>query len=273
MATVRYTTVNGEVIAEKRAGVRRFYVPDPLGSTRALLDSSQTQTDTFGYWPYGESQQRTGSTPTPLRFGGAGGAYQDSHQHCHVRGRELDLGRARWVTPQPSGSIGSATSDYIYAWDAPTNAHQFALAQAVAPPPLRTPPYTPTPVSPGRGAPSRIRPKPKPKPSPVGTIIGRLLGCLGLFILSESPAGEEVEREVCEEMERRGFRYGSRGEAMRRHFPRGTKVKTEKEADADSCIGGGGKHYRVRADGRVHTILCCPCIEGDGSVGERCRVS
>ena len=40
---VRYTVVNGEVIAEKRSGVRRLYVPDLLGSTVALLDSTQTQ--------------------------------------------------------------------------------------------------------------------------------------------------------------------------------------------------------------------------------------
>ena len=31
MTTVRYTVVNGEVIAEKRGGVRKPYVPGPLG--------------------------------------------------------------------------------------------------------------------------------------------------------------------------------------------------------------------------------------------------
>lgn len=54
MPTVRYTTINGEVIAEKRNGARRLYVPDPLGSTVALLDNTQTQVDTATYWPYGE---------------------------------------------------------------------------------------------------------------------------------------------------------------------------------------------------------------------------
>ena len=52
MPTVRYTTVNGEIIAEKRDGVRKLYMPDPLGSTAALLNSSQARTDTFSYWPY-----------------------------------------------------------------------------------------------------------------------------------------------------------------------------------------------------------------------------
>jgi hypothetical protein len=70
MATVRYTVVDGEVIAEKRGGARRTYVPDPLGSTVALLDNTQAKTDTFSYWPYGEGSSRTGTTATPFKFGG-----------------------------------------------------------------------------------------------------------------------------------------------------------------------------------------------------------
>jgi hypothetical protein len=68
MTTVRYTTINGEVIAEKRNGARRLYVPDPLGSTVALLDNTQTQTDTFTYWPYGAVRTRTGTTATPFQY-------------------------------------------------------------------------------------------------------------------------------------------------------------------------------------------------------------
>src|SRR5881394_3831273 len=97
----RYTVVNGEVIAEKRAGVRRLLVPDPLGSTVALLDSSQTQTDTFSYWPYGEERTRTGTTPTPFRFVGAEGYYRDSAKEAHVRARRLDKARGRWSTIDP----------------------------------------------------------------------------------------------------------------------------------------------------------------------------
>jgi hypothetical protein len=33
MATVRYTNIEGRVVAEKRLGLRRSYVPDMLGST------------------------------------------------------------------------------------------------------------------------------------------------------------------------------------------------------------------------------------------------
>src|SRR4051794_6446424 len=99
----RYTTINGEVIAEKRAGVRRLYVPDPLGSTVALLDSSQAKSDTFEYWPYGEERVRTGTTPTPFRFVGTAGYYQDSSGRCYVRARNLAAGRGRWLTVDPAG--------------------------------------------------------------------------------------------------------------------------------------------------------------------------
>jgi len=36
----RYTAVGGEVVSEVRDGIRRDYVPDPLGSTVALLDDT-----------------------------------------------------------------------------------------------------------------------------------------------------------------------------------------------------------------------------------------
>src|SRR6476660_2701900 len=101
MPTVRYTTVNGEVIAEKRSGARRLYVPDPLGSTVALLDNTQTQTDTFSYWPYGEERPRTGTTPTPFRFVGTAGYYRDSATKTYVRARHFDARLGTWLTPDP----------------------------------------------------------------------------------------------------------------------------------------------------------------------------
>ena len=45
----RYTVINGEVIAQKRSGARNPYVPDLLGSTIALILSSQSVTDTWVY--------------------------------------------------------------------------------------------------------------------------------------------------------------------------------------------------------------------------------
>jgi RHS repeat-associated protein len=101
MATVRYTTLDGEIIAEKRSGVRRLYQPDPLGSTVGLVDGTQTQTDTFSYWPYGEERVRTGSTPAPFRSVGTAGYYLDSGSRSYVRARHLDRRVGRWITRDP----------------------------------------------------------------------------------------------------------------------------------------------------------------------------
>src|SRR5215470_4156698 len=98
MGTVRYTTVNGEVIAEKRNGVRSLYVPDPLGSTVALLDNTQTKSDTFSYWPYGENDGRTGTTPTPFQFVGTAGYYRDSGSREYVRARTLGTQVGRFIS-------------------------------------------------------------------------------------------------------------------------------------------------------------------------------
>jgi RHS repeat-associated protein len=119
MGTVRYTTVNGEVIAEKRGGVRRQYVPDPLGSTVALLDNAQAKTDTFQYWPYGEEAVRTGTTDTPLRFVGTLGYYRDSTTRSYVRARHLDNRAGRWTTEDPIGFMGRDANLLRYARSRP----------------------------------------------------------------------------------------------------------------------------------------------------------
>lgn len=118
--TVRYTVLDGEVIAEKRAGSRKQYVPDPLGSTVALLDSTQVQTDTFTYWPYGEEVSRTGTTPTPFRFVGTAGYYRDSANKTYVRARYLDMAKGRWLTEDPIEYTGGDWNLYRYVANRPT---------------------------------------------------------------------------------------------------------------------------------------------------------
>jgi RHS repeat-associated protein len=122
MATVRYTTLNGEVVAEKRGGARRLYQPDPLGSTVGLVDNTQTQTDTFSYWPYGEERVRTGSTQTPFRYVGVAGYYRDNSGRVYVRHRELSLTVGRWVSRDPARLLALATNLYRYALGNPVGA-------------------------------------------------------------------------------------------------------------------------------------------------------
>src|SRR5579872_6038788 len=98
MPTVRYTVMDGQIIAEKRNGVRKEYVPDAIGSTVALLDKTQTKTDTFSYWPYGEVASRGGSTPTPFQFIGGRGVFGDGLGRNYARARLLMSTIARWLT-------------------------------------------------------------------------------------------------------------------------------------------------------------------------------
>jgi len=84
MPAVRYTTIIGEVIAEKRIGLRRLYVPNPLGSSVALLDDTQPQAQTATYWICGEVQTFTGTTPLPFQIVGTKGNHADGYVSEYV---------------------------------------------------------------------------------------------------------------------------------------------------------------------------------------------
>lgn len=118
MGVANYTVIDGELVSENRDGVEHDYVPDPLGSTVALLDNTQAQTDTFTYWPYGEERTRTGTTATPFRYVGAWGAYRDSATLCHIRGRELSVNLGRWKTID---WLEQGVLQYVYALDSPVS--------------------------------------------------------------------------------------------------------------------------------------------------------
>jgi RHS repeat-associated protein len=71
------------------------YVSDHQSTTRALVDATGSITDTFGYLPYGEVNQRTGNTQTAFQYTGeplaAGG---------------LTYLRARFVDPRQGRFLG-----------------------------------------------------------------------------------------------------------------------------------------------------------------------
>ncbi len=120
MGTVCYTVIDGEILSENRNGVIRDHVPDSLGSTIALLDNTQTITDTFEYWPYGEVRSRTGTTATPFQFVGTLGYYTDANGRAYVRARYLCMDTTRWLTENPIGFKGGDWNIYRYVGSAPT---------------------------------------------------------------------------------------------------------------------------------------------------------
>jgi RHS repeat-associated protein len=119
MATTRYTVFDGEIVSENRAGVLHDYVPDALGSTVALLDNTQTQTDQWTYWPYGESVRIKGSTQTPMLFVGTASCRQDNASNTNMHRRILSTPKGRWMTEDPIGLRGGDLNLYRYVSNRP----------------------------------------------------------------------------------------------------------------------------------------------------------
>ena len=117
---VRYTVARGEVISELRNGVRKDYIPDPLGSTVALLDNTLTVTDSWEYWPYGET--RSGSSATPFAFVGTFGYYKDTSSRTYTRTRHFRQNIGRWQTVDP---IWPSKASYQYVGSRPNSVKDY----------------------------------------------------------------------------------------------------------------------------------------------------
>ena len=59
----------GKLISEERSGTTYTHHVDGLGNTQFLTDDSGNVTDTFTYDAWGNEVARTGTTPTPYRWG------------------------------------------------------------------------------------------------------------------------------------------------------------------------------------------------------------
>jgi RHS repeat-associated protein len=112
-----YLTVDGEILAESAGGVSRDYVSDPLGSVVALLDSTQSETDTVSYWPYGEELSSSGTSQSPFRYVGSLGYHSDLRsRRTYVRARSYAPPTGRWLSRDPLWPDESA---YAYVADSP----------------------------------------------------------------------------------------------------------------------------------------------------------
>ena len=114
MGTVRYNVINGQVLSETRSGVKRDYLTDGLGNTLALLDNTQTKTDTFDYFPSGTVAARTGTNPTPFQWNGGSGYFTDSSTRKYVRARNYFNSTGRWGSQDPTGFKAGDFNLYRY---------------------------------------------------------------------------------------------------------------------------------------------------------------
>jgi RHS repeat-associated protein len=110
----RYAVLDGEVLSEKRGASRYRFVPDPLGSVRAVLDTSGSIVATRDYWPYGEVAAQSGSM-TAIQFVGALGYFTDTTNRVYIRARHYRPDLGRWVTRDPIGFAGGDWDPCSYA--------------------------------------------------------------------------------------------------------------------------------------------------------------
>ena len=100
MPVTNYTAINGVIVHEDRGGVGKNYIPDTLGSTAKLADTSVT--DTYEYWSYGELKSHTGSSTTKFTYVGTlGYCGVTGSQMTYVRARMYMASRGRWATVDP----------------------------------------------------------------------------------------------------------------------------------------------------------------------------
>ncbi len=96
--------------AAPRRGSTYYHLYDQLGSTRLLTDASQTVTDTYHYYAFGEIRSSSGSTTNPFKFVGRLGYYDDpSTDFQYLRARYYAPAHGRFTAPDTVGGLLGVT--------------------------------------------------------------------------------------------------------------------------------------------------------------------
>jgi RHS repeat-associated protein len=93
--------LEGEVIGHVKGSEKRDYIVDPLGSVVAYLNSSQTLTDQFEYWPYGEAASRIEDDVEPFLWVGSLGYFRENDLRTYIRAREYRPDLGSWMQLDP----------------------------------------------------------------------------------------------------------------------------------------------------------------------------
>ena len=93
---------DGKLISEERSGTTYTHHDDGLGNTQFLTDDTGNVTDTFTYDDWGNEASRTGTTPTPYRWGSRWGyQYDPLTGGYYIRARNYQPIMARWTSIDP----------------------------------------------------------------------------------------------------------------------------------------------------------------------------
>lgn len=103
-------------------GAPYYYHYDSRGSTIALTDSTQNQTDAYAYDSFGSVANSTGSTPNPFKYVGGYGVMDEGNGLKYIRARYYSPELGRFITKDPiTGKEGDSQSlnRYVYALNNP----------------------------------------------------------------------------------------------------------------------------------------------------------
>jgi RHS repeat-associated protein len=110
------------LIDQSRDGVTAYYLPDGLGSVRALSNESGATTDTYTYDAFGVSLGTTGTTANTYRF--AGEQFDPTVGFYYLRARYYDPAMGRFVTMDSFAGdmqVPLSLHKYLYAEADPIN--------------------------------------------------------------------------------------------------------------------------------------------------------
>jgi RHS repeat-associated protein len=110
----------GDLISQRRLGVSRYSLFDPLGSASRLTDGTQSVTDSYLFKGFGEALLPTGATTNPFTFVGRLGYYVDPDvTNLYLRARSYVPRLSRFLsTDLPL--VRSREYRYAYSANSPT---------------------------------------------------------------------------------------------------------------------------------------------------------
>ncbi len=109
----------GGKFAMHTAGVSSFLLPDHQGTTRQLINPSQTVSDTLLTDAWGRELATTGTTNNPFRAFGQSGYFRDTTSRLYVNARHLEPTSGRWLSRDPIGFWGRDANLYRYVANGP----------------------------------------------------------------------------------------------------------------------------------------------------------
>ena len=110
-----------DLVRMDRGGIY-YYIYDGLGSTRQLVNTSGTVTDSYGYSAFGEMASHTGTTANPFLFNAQ--QFDSASGDYYLRARYYDQGNGRFISQDPYAGDNEdpiSLHRYLYASSNPVN--------------------------------------------------------------------------------------------------------------------------------------------------------